>query len=59
MSRYYGMNVSISEHVPDKAEAIKRAAAKEWDFHDWTDTEEGAISSYADGRLCGGETEEE
>ena len=58
MSRLYGMNVTISDYVPERIEAIKRAAAEEWQFEDWFDRDGGEVESYAESQLCGGETEE-
>jgi hypothetical protein len=58
MSRYYGMNVTISNHNPALTEAIRAAAGDEWPFEDWTDNGE-QINAYAEDNLCGGETEEE
>jgi hypothetical protein len=59
MSRWYGMNVTISGFVPERIEAIKRAASEEWEFADWSDGDTGEVASYAEDHLCGGETEEE
>jgi len=56
MSRYYGMNVTISGHNPALAEAIQAAAGEEWPF-DWTESDE-QLTAYAEDNLCGGESEE-
>lgn len=58
MSRYYGMNVTISGYNRQLAEAIRSAACDEWPFEEWTDTGD-QISAYAEDNLCGGKTEEE
>jgi len=57
MSRYYGMNVTISGHNPALAEAIQAAAGEEWPFEDWSDSDE-QLTAYAEDNLCGGESEE-
>jgi hypothetical protein len=58
MSRYYEMSVEISGHRPEKAEAIRAAAASLWEFIDWYDQDD-TLRASAKGSLCGGETEEE
>jgi hypothetical protein len=58
MSRYYGMNVTISGHKPECAKAIREAAAEEWPFEEWSDFDEH-LSAYGEDNLCGGETEEQ
>ncbi|MEI7902483.1 MAG: hypothetical protein WCK89_19715, partial [bacterium] len=58
LSRYYGMEVSINGHAPDRAKAIKAAATEVWPFDDWNETDGGIVSS-AEDHLYGGETEEE
>ena len=58
MSRMYGMYVRITGHDPDRAEAIKIAAQAEWNFEEWLEYPE-ELSANADGKLCGGEGEEE
>ena len=60
MSRFYGMNVEISGHDPERAEAIKRAAKDLWSFLEgWADILEGVLTAYAEDFLTGGETEEQ
>ena len=56
MSRFYGMNVTISGHNPAMTEKIKTAAGELWDFEDWHDGDDGSLSSYGENSLCGGET---
>ena len=58
MSRYYGMNVTISGHKPEAAKAIRGAAAGEWPFDEWTDYDD-QLTAYGEDNLCGGETEEQ
>lgn len=58
MSRYYGMEVSIDGHAPDRIDAVKAAAGQIWPFEHWSDGSSGIVS-YAEERLCGGESEEE
>lgn len=58
MSRMYGMYVRITGHDPDRAEAIKKAANAEWEFEEWLEYPE-ELSADADGKLCGGEAENE
>jgi hypothetical protein len=58
MSRYYGMSVTISSHNRERTEAIREAAAIEWPFEEWTNTDD-QIYAYAEDNLCGGETEEQ
>ena len=58
MSRYYGMEVSVNGLAPDRVDAVKAAAGQIWPFEHWSDGE-GGIVSYAEDRLCGGETEDE
>ena len=58
MSRYYGMNVTISSHAPEHAEAIREAATNEWPFEEWINADD-QIYAYAEDNLCGGETEEQ
>ena len=50
MSRLYGMDVTISGHVPERIDAIKRAATEEWGFEDWFDRDGGEVESYAESR---------
>lgn len=58
MSRYYGMNVTISGYNQQNAEAIMDAAKGEWPFAEWFDSDD-QITAYAENNLCGGETEEQ
>ena len=58
MSRNYSMTVIVSDPKPDRTAAIQQAAAGEWDFGDWHH-DGGQMFGYGDGRLCGGESEEE
>jgi hypothetical protein len=58
MSRFYNMGVEISGHDAGKIEAVKDAAAGEWKFDDWNECD-GKLSAYADGHLCGGESEKQ
>jgi len=57
MSRYYGMNVTISGHNPAFFEEIKVAAGEEWPFEEWSNSDE-QLTAYAEDNLCGGESEE-
>ena len=59
MSRFYGMNVTISNYNPALAEKIKAAAQEVWPFADWWDGEDGSLNASAEDYLCGGETEEQ
>jgi hypothetical protein len=60
MSRYYEMSVEITGHRPEKADAIRDAAAGLWEFSDWCDQDDPLkLAASAKGNLCGGETEEE
>ena len=58
MSRSYEMSVEISGHRPEKANAVRDAAASLWGFADWYDQGD-ALTASAEGNLCGGESEEE
>ena len=58
MSRNYSMMVIVTEPNFDRTAAIQQAAAGQWDFDDWHQ-DGGQLFGYGDGRLCGGETEEE
>ena len=58
MSRAYEMSVTIASYDPTRIEKIKAAAGEEWSFLDWYDCGEDLTAS-AEGRLCGGESEEE
>jgi hypothetical protein len=58
MSRSYEMTVEISGYRPEKANAVRDAAASLWGFNDWYDQDD-ALTASADGNLCGGESEEE
>ena len=63
MSRAYGMEVAVREHRKNKVDAIFRAAKQEWHFKSQEKREvAGAmvlVLDYAEGYLCGGESEEE
>ena len=58
MSRNYSMTVIVSEPKSDKTAAIQQAAAGQWDFDDWHESD-GQMFGYGEGRLGGGESEEE
>jgi hypothetical protein len=58
MSRNYSMTVIISGPTSDKTAAIRQAAAEEWDFDDWHE-DDGQMLGFGEGRLGGGESEEE
>jgi hypothetical protein len=58
MSRFFKMEVVISGHVLRKLDAIKKAAEEEWPFEDWRESA-NTWTSYAEGDLCGGESDEE
>ncbi len=60
MSRFYGMHVTITGYDLAREEAIKRAAADEWDFAaDQWNAFEGELACYREDCLCGGEGEDE
>ena len=60
MSRHYEMTVEITGHRPEKADAIRDAAASLWGFTDWYDQDDTlTLGASAEGSLCGGESEEE
>jgi hypothetical protein len=52
------MRVEITGHCPERANAVRKAATKEWEFNDWTDPD-GQLTASAEGQLFGGETEEQ
>lgn len=58
MSRHYEMGVEITGHRPEEADAIRSAAASQWEFIDWYD-QDSTLTASAEGSLCGGESEEE
>lgn len=60
MSRAYEMSVEISGHDPERADAIRAAAAGQWGFNDadWYAVD-GMLTASAQGSLCGGESEEQ
>ncbi len=58
MSRYYEMMITVNDPVPDRKDAIEEAARAEWDLGDCYEGD-GAITLSGNGRLCGGETEDE
>ena len=60
MSRFYGMSVKIEKVAARSVEKVKAASAGEWPFENWDCTRTSrTLSSYAEGQLAGGETEEE
>ncbi len=63
MSRDYGMEVEICGHKRNKMGAIFKAAKQEWRFKHRDEREEVGgmvmVLQYAEGSLCGGESEEE
>lgn len=62
MSRYYGMSIDITGHAPDRVRAIQKAAEGEWDGFDNNDDwskDNHTLSAYAEGSLCGGESEDD
>ncbi len=58
MSRYYSMTVVVTEYQPSNVATIKQAAEFEWDFADWYE-HDNRLTSTAEGRLCGGETDDD
>ena len=58
MSRYYSMSVSITGADANRVDAVKQAVKAEWEFDDWQE-HNGVLTALADGRLCGGETEDQ
>ena len=63
MSRYYHMQVKITQPKPLKVADIKAATEFEWDaFENWVDTKDSStmvLNSDGEGSLCTGETEAE
>jgi hypothetical protein len=57
MSRYYNMAVRIRGFDQQRTDRIKGAACDEWEFDNWN-FHDGNLTASADGKLCGGETEE-
>lgn len=58
MSRYYRMDIEISEFNPRNIDAITEAASDEWpDWDGWDHVTD--LSCSGEGNLCGGESEEE
>ena len=62
MSRFYGMDVTVSGHNKERAEEIAAALTKEWptlqeDFESCLNEEE--LNAYGEGYLLGGESENE
>jgi hypothetical protein len=58
MSRSYEMQVEITGLDPSREEAVKKAAELEWSFESWPPYDDKLLA-YGEGRLCGGESEEE
>ena len=58
MSRHYEMMITVNDMAPDRKDAIEEAARAEWDFGDCYEGERSMTLS-GDGRLCGGESEDE
>ena len=58
MSRYYNMSVAITGAVANRVDAVKQAAKAEWEFDDWQEFD-GVLTASINGRLCGGETEDQ
>jgi len=58
MSRCYSMSVEIKGYNPAKETNIKEAMENEWNWEDYS-TYNKILSTYGDGNLCAGETEEE
>ena len=58
MSRNYNMTVVVCNPQPDRMATIREAAAEEWDFDDWHE-HRGQMFGYGEGRLGGGESEDE
>lgn len=60
MSRCYLMSVEVRKPKPSRLRDIEIAAEQEWPFTEWIWFESQKLnSSYAEGPLCGGETEKE
>jgi hypothetical protein len=57
MSRYYNMAVRIGGFDQQRTDRIKDAVCDEWEFDNWN-FHAGNLTASADGKLCGGETEE-
>ena len=58
MSRFFRMEVAISDHVPQNIAAMQKAAEEEWPFEDWRECA-GEWVSDGESNLCGGETDDE
>jgi hypothetical protein len=58
MSRFYGMNVTISDYNPALSKKVMDAAESKWPFEEWFDYDE-QLTAYGEDNLCGGETEEQ
>jgi len=63
MSRSYSMTVIVGRYDPEKADAIREAAGKEWNFEDWhedpPEAQRRQLMGWGDDQLCAGEGEEE
>ena len=64
MSRFYGMNVTVSGHSKLKAKEIVAALAEEWPslqegLENCLKADDDELSAYGEDRLCGGESEDE
>ena len=60
MSRSYIISVDVHKPDPSRLRDIEVAAEEEWPFGEWYFFESIRLaSSYAEGSLCNGETEEE
>ena len=58
MSRNYRMAVIITGDKVDRNDAIMDAAGEEWSFDNWYH-HDGKLYGSGDGKLCGGETDDE
>ena len=64
MSRFYGMNVTVSGHSKEKTKEIVAALTNEWPslwegLENCLKADDEELSAYGEDQLCGGESEDE